>query len=71
MNIPSTDRCLNCERTEREVPLSRWRFQAREFALCSDCLPILIHKRGQLMAKWGMEESASAEESSAGQDLAF
>ncbi len=48
----STPGCLNCNATESDAPLLLWRFQGREFWLCAGCLPIIIHKREQLMVKW-------------------
>lgn len=55
-NHPSTDssaeRCLNCGHTEADAPISAWRFQGRTLYICSECLPVLIHERGKLMAKW-------------------
>jgi hypothetical protein len=52
MNIQSERGCLNCARTEAQIPLLVWRYQGRELWICPDCLPILIHQREQLMAKW-------------------
>ena len=55
MNHPSDERCLNCGRTDAEVPISVWRYQGRDMRICSECLPILIHERAKLAAKWRAE----------------
>ncbi|MBL8058588.1 MAG: hypothetical protein JNK29_17925 [Anaerolineales bacterium] len=40
--------CLICAQSEAELPLAAWRFQGREFWICPDCLPRLIHHRAEL-----------------------
>lgn len=47
--IEMTDKCFNCRRDEQQVPLLAWRYQGREHRVCSDCLPLLIHKREQVL----------------------
>ena len=51
MNPPSSQKCMNCEASEAEVPLMAWHYQGREVLLCANCLPLMIHKREQLMPK--------------------
>jgi hypothetical protein len=52
MTDRSVNRCLNCGSAEADAPLVRWRYREREFWICADCLPIMIHKRHLLMEKW-------------------
>ena len=46
-----TYRCLNCDRTEAIVPLVSLRYDGDQAWICSQCLPVLIHKPGQLAGK--------------------
>lgn len=55
MNDSTPEKCLNCEATQDDTPLMLWRFQGRELWLCADCIPLMIHKRGQLMVKWPLD----------------
>jgi hypothetical protein len=41
--------CFNCQRTEAEVPISNWRYQGSNISVCSQCLPLLIHKLEQVV----------------------
>jgi hypothetical protein len=43
--------CLNCGKTEQEIPLLRMRYQEADIYICPQCLPILIHKPAALAAK--------------------
>ncbi len=52
MSKPTEQDCLNCDRTEAQVPLIAWRYQGRELWICLDCLPVLIHERNKVLAKW-------------------
>jgi Zn-finger protein len=36
--------CFNCERSEAEVPIIHWRYQGGGIWVCSQCMPLLIHK---------------------------
>lgn len=36
--------CLNCERTDEQVPLVNMIFKGEEKYVCAQCFPILIHK---------------------------
>lgn len=47
----SNPACLNCGASEQERPLLPVRFQGKEFTICAQCLPILIHKPDQLREK--------------------
>lgn len=48
--------CFNCERTDAEVPITRWQYQGRQLWVCSQCMPLLIHKLDQVKAAWEAEE---------------
>jgi hypothetical protein len=43
--------CLNCGKTEQEIPLIKIRYQAADIFICPQCLPILIHKPANLAEK--------------------
>ena len=43
------DVCFNCERSEAEVPITSWRYQGSNIWVCSQCLPLLIHKLDQVV----------------------
>ena len=47
----STSTCLNCGTSEKDRPLLTIKFQSREFYICPQCLPILIHRPYQLGEK--------------------
>lgn len=44
--------CINCGRSEDELPLCAWRMAGQSFWICPDCLPYLIHQRSAVMPKW-------------------
>ncbi len=48
-NQDNISACLNCMRTEDQVPLVSLRYTGQEEWICSQCLPILIHKPEQLV----------------------
>jgi len=43
--------CLNCHRSETEIPLVTLRYTGRQAWICSQCLPTLIHQPQQLVGK--------------------
>lgn len=47
----STPTCLNCGASEEERPLLSLKFQQKEFYICPQCLPILIHEPNKLVEK--------------------
>ncbi len=54
--------CLNCEKSEQQVPLLHLRFQGADEYICAQCLPLLIHKPEKLAEKLpGMEIVKPAE----------
>jgi hypothetical protein len=56
------DRCLNCNRTEEQVPLLVLQFRGEATHICPQCLPLLIHKPEKLADKLpGMEIVKPAE----------
>lgn len=54
--------CIYCGRTEAEVPLVALRAQGKEAWICSQHLPILIHKPQMLVGKMPGAENLEAEE---------
>jgi len=47
----SKSTCLNCGTSELDRPLVTLKFQDREFYICPQCLPTLIHKPHELADK--------------------
>lgn len=43
--------CLNCNRSEADVPLVSLRHAGQAAWICSQCLPVLIHQPQQLAGK--------------------
>jgi hypothetical protein len=43
--------CLNCNRTEEQVPLVVMQFRGKAIHICPQCLPLLIHKPEKLADK--------------------
>jgi hypothetical protein len=43
--------CLNCRRPESIIPLVSLRYDGEQAWICSQCLPILIHKPQNLAGK--------------------
>jgi hypothetical protein len=43
--------CFNCHRSETEIPVIAWRYQGQALWVCSECMPNLIHKWPQVVAK--------------------
>jgi len=50
--------CLNCSRTDSQIPLITITFKGEEKFICPQCLPVLIHKTNQLADKLPGIESA-------------
>jgi hypothetical protein len=46
-----TKKCLNCERSENEIPLLTLEYHDEQIYLCPQCLPVLIHKPRNLAGK--------------------
>ncbi len=42
------ERCLRCDRTSAQVPLIRLRYGQRDYWICPQDLPVLIHRPEQL-----------------------
>lgn len=52
MENNTTDyRCLNCNRTEAQIPLVSLRYAGQAAWICSQCLPTLIHQPQRLAGK--------------------
>lgn len=43
--------CLNCGRSEQEIPLVTLRYQGQDWCLCPQCFPIMIHQPQKLAGK--------------------
>lgn len=43
--------CLNCNRTENEIPLVNLSYSNKPAYICSHCLPLLIHHPEQLIGR--------------------
>jgi hypothetical protein len=43
--------CLNCNRTEQEIPLITLQYQDKQEYICSQCFPMLIHSPARLAGK--------------------
>lgn len=49
--------CLNCEKTEEQVPLLQMHYKGAPFLICPQCLPVLIHTPAKLADKMpGLEK---------------
>lgn len=51
--------CLNCNRTESEIPLVNLRYKGRNEWICSQCLPVLIHHAHELADKLSGDDRES------------
>jgi hypothetical protein len=49
--IDSMAACVNCDRTQAEIPLLRLQFKEAGFWLCSGCLPTLLHRPEKLVGR--------------------
>ena len=49
--------CLNCARSETEIPLVSLRYDGSRAWICSQCLPILIHQPGKLAGRMADAEN--------------
>lgn len=47
----ATPACINCERSQAEIPLLRFQFKDERFWLCSGCLPTLLHRPEKLVGR--------------------
>jgi hypothetical protein len=48
--------CLNCGRTEHEIPLVNLTYAGKAAWICSQCLPVLIHHMETLQEKLDKED---------------
>ena len=57
MTDQNTLQCLNCDTPETQIPLLNLRYDGKEGWICSQCIPVLIHKPHELAGKLkGAEE---------------
>jgi hypothetical protein len=54
-----THKCVACERGSDDVPLLTAEFRGRQFYICAQHLPILIHDPGQLEGRLEGAETLS------------
>ncbi|MCP4165950.1 MAG: hypothetical protein GY759_08675 [Chloroflexi bacterium] len=52
--------CLNCERSETQIPLVSLRYNGEQGWICSQCLPLLIHQPERLAGKLANAENLQA-----------
>ncbi len=58
--------CFNCNRSEQEAPLLALNFQGRQWHICPQCLPALIHKPHTLASRLpGMAAADASDEADA------
>lgn len=61
MNTPQPE-CIYCERSSEDVPLIPFEYKGKQYFICPQHLPILIHKPAQLSDKLpGLEKLAGSE----------
>lgn len=48
----SLQKCLNCTRSENEIPLVTLSYSGKPMFICSHCLPMLIHHPETLIGKF-------------------
>ena len=51
MNEQKEKTCINCERTDVQIPLITLTFKGDAKYICAQCLPVLIHKTHTLAEK--------------------
>jgi hypothetical protein len=54
--------CLNCDRTEAQLPILAWHFQGRSLWVCSECTPHLIHHPERILARWHAQATTHSPE---------
>jgi hypothetical protein len=45
------NKCLNCDRNDRQVALIAITYRSEQLHICPQCLPALIHKPAELAEK--------------------
>ena len=43
--------CLNCQKSEQEIPLVTLQYLGQQVHICSQCFPTLIHSPAKLAGK--------------------
>jgi hypothetical protein len=43
--------CLNCQKSEQEIPLVTLQYMGQTIFICSQCFPTLIHSPAKLTGK--------------------
>ncbi len=52
--------CLNCNQPETVVPLVNLRYSGKQAWICSQCMPVLIHRPAELVGKLAHAENFEA-----------
>ncbi len=47
----NVQQCLNCGRTEEELPLVAQRYRGHHIWICTACMPVVIHHPERVMAR--------------------
>ncbi len=50
--MDETQSCFICKRDQREIPVTMWQFQERQLGVCCECMPKMIHKWPQVVARY-------------------
>jgi hypothetical protein len=43
--------CVNCDRSEEEMPLVNIQYKGENIFVCSGCMPILLHSPAKMVGK--------------------
>ncbi|MCJ7718145.1 MAG: hypothetical protein MUO54_16715 [Anaerolineales bacterium] len=43
--------CIHCERDDTQVPLLNFNYKGKRFSICSEHLPVLLHRPQDLIGK--------------------
>ena len=46
--MSKTAKCIVCQKTENEVPILKFKFKGEKYNICSQHIPVLIHKAEDL-----------------------
>ena len=54
--------CIHCGKDDSQVPLVVFSYKGEEFRICTEHLPVLLHKPGELTGKLPDAENLAAAE---------
>ena len=43
--------CVNCDRSEEEMPLINIQYKGEKIFVCSGCMPVLLHSPAKMVGK--------------------